>query len=83
MLCNDLCSLSSWIANSHMEVNVKKSNVMWFNVCSYKCFETPPILLNGSPSSQVTTHKYLGVQIDEHLRWSSHTCVIKWLIICI
>ena len=28
MLCNDLCSLSSWIRNSHMEVNVKKSNVM-------------------------------------------------------
>ena len=55
-----------------MEVNVKKSNVMWFNVHSSKCSEIPPILLNGSPLSQVTTHKYLGVQIDEYLRWSSH-----------
>ena len=45
MLCNDLCSLSSWPRNSHMEVNVKKSNVMWFNVRSSKCSEIPPILL--------------------------------------
>ena len=55
-----------------MEVNVKKSNVMWFNVRSFKCFESLSILLNGSPLSQVTTHKYLGVQIDEHLRRNSH-----------
>ena len=25
-----------------------------------------------SSLSQVSTHKYLGVQIDEHLRWNSH-----------
>ena len=55
-----------------MEVNVKKSNIMWFNVRSSKHFESPPILLNGSPLLHVTTHKYLGVQIDEHLRWKSH-----------
>ena len=55
-----------------MEVNVKKSDVMWFNVRSSKCFESPPILLNGSPLSQVTTYKYLSVQIDEHLRWNFH-----------
>ena len=72
MLCNDLCSLSSWIRNSHMEVNVRKSNVMWFHVCSIKGFKPPLISLNGSPLSQVSTHKYLGVQIDEHLRWNSH-----------
>ena len=61
MLCNDLCSLSSWIRNSHMEVNVKKSNIMWFNVRSSKCFESPPILLNGSPLSQVILHTNIWV----------------------
>ena len=68
MLCSDLCSLSSWIRDSHMEINVKKSNIMWFSVRSIKGFRSPPISLNGSPLSQVSTHKYLGVQIDEHLK---------------
>ena len=72
MLCSDLCSLSSWIRDSHMEINVKKSNIMWFSVRSIKGFRSPPISLNGSPLSQVSTHKYLGVQIDEHLKWNSH-----------
>ena len=72
MLCSDLCSLSSWIRGSHMEINVKKSSIMWFNVRSIKGFKSPPISLNGSPLSQVSTHKYLGVQIDEHLKWISH-----------
>ena len=38
MLCSDLCSLSSWIRDSHMEINVKKSNIMWFSVRSIKGF---------------------------------------------
>ena len=41
---------------------------MWFHVRSIKVFKPPPISLNGSPFSQVSTHKYLGVQTDEHLR---------------
>ena len=71
MLCNDLCSLSSWIRDSHMEVNVRKSNVMWSNVRSIKGFKSP-LILNWSPLSQVSTHIYLVVQIDEHLKWNSH-----------
>ena len=70
-LLTDLCSLSLWIKSSHMEVNVK-INTMWFNVCSTKCFKPPQILLNRSPLSQVSTHKYLGIQIDDHLKWHSH-----------
>ena len=40
-LCTDLCSLSLWIESSQMEVNVRKSNVMWFNVGSAKCSKPP------------------------------------------
>ena len=58
MLCNDLCSLSSWIRSSHMEVNVRKSNVMWFHVHSIKGFKPPPIALNGSHC-----HKFLLINI--------------------
>ena len=69
-----------------MELNVQKLNAsyvrMWFNVNSFKSFEAFPILLNGSPLSQVAKHKYLGVLIDEHLWWSSHVSYL-WDIICI
>ena len=64
VLCNDLCSLSSWIRDNHMEVNVRKSNVMWFNVLSIKGFKSPLISSNGSPLSQVSIHKHLGVQTN-------------------
>ena len=84
LLCNDLCSLSSRIRDSHMEVNVRKSNLMWFNVCSIRSFKSPPISLNGSLLSQVSTNKYLCVHIDEHLKCNTHvTYLCKHMAYCL
>ena len=47
-----------WIRDSHMEVNVRKSHVMWFNVCSIKGFKSPSVSLNGSHC-----HKFLHTNI--------------------
>ena len=53
-LCSDLSSLARWIATSKMQVNVKKSSVMWLSVKSCKSSTVvPPILLEGTPLENV------------------------------
>ena len=41
MLCNDLCSLSSWIRNSHMEVNVRNQMLCGFMFTPLKALSHP------------------------------------------
>ena len=31
-----------------------------------------PVVIKDQPITQVTTYKYLGIQIDNHLRWITH-----------
>ena len=72
-LCSDLGSLVRWIATSKMQVNVKKSSVLWFSVKSCKSSTVvPPILLQGTPLENVDKQKYLGITIDSNLTWASH-----------
>ena len=68
----DLCLLSTWIHNSKMQFNLKKSSVMWFSVRSRYNGAQPQILIDNVPLSQVTKQKYLGVTFDNKLNWSSH-----------
>ena len=73
MLSDDLSSLSSWIAASRMQVNVRKSSVMWFRIRQSKArVSLPPVCLDGSSLSCVEHHKYLGVHFDPQLSWSIH-----------
>ena len=73
MLSDDLSSLSSWIAASRMQVNVRKSSVMWFRIRQYKArVSSPPVYLDGSSLSCVEHHKYLGIHFDSQLSWNIH-----------
>ena len=70
MLSDDLSSLSSRIAASRMQVNVRKSSVMWFRIRQPKARVSSP--LDGSSLSCVEHHKYLGVHFDPQLSWNIH-----------
>ena len=63
MLCEDLKSLSSWITNSKMLINVIKSCVMWFSVRPLRSITLPTIYVDGHPLECVDTQKYLGLHI--------------------
>ena len=51
LLNADLCLLSTWIRNSKMHFNFKKSSVMWFSVGSKHVDAQPQILIDDHPFS--------------------------------
>ena len=64
LLNADLCSLSSWVRDSKMQFNIKKSNVMWFSTKSCSNVVQPQVFIDETPLSQVDKQKYLGVTLD-------------------
>ena len=73
LLSEDLSLLSSWTAQSRMQVNVGKSYIMWFKISRPKSgVSLPPVYLNDSPLSCVVHHKYMGVHFDPQLSWDTH-----------
>ena len=57
LLSKDLLSLSYWIAKGHMQVNVRKSSIMWFRIGKPK--SGVPFHQFTCPLSCVDYHKYL------------------------
>ena len=76
LLSADLCSLSSWIRDSKMQFNIKKSSVMWFSTKSCSNVVQPQVFIDETPFSQVDKQKYLGVTFDSRLTWSSHVAAV-------
>ena len=72
----DLRSLSSWVCNSKMQFNIKKSSVMWFSTKSCNAVVQPQVLIDETPLLQVNTQKYLGVTFDSKLTWHSHVAAV-------
>ena len=68
--------ISVYYTLSWMSFNAKKSSVMWFPPRSQWSSETPPVILDGSPLMSNATQKYLGVVIDNVLRWSSEDGIL-------
>ena len=59
MLCEDLKSLSSWITNSKMLINVNKSSVMWFGVRPLKSITLPTIYVDRHLPEEVMLPTYV------------------------
>ena len=68
-------SLSTWFRKWFLSVNINKSSTMVFRSRGMKAVPIN-VSLNGSPLSQVTNLKHLGVTINEFLSWSDHVDVI-------
>ena len=63
---DELCKLSEWMAINKLSLNVKKTKCMIFSVT-----------LNGEIIDKLRTFKFLGVIIDDKLRWTDHVLYIK------
>ena len=75
-LSEDLHHLSSWIKQSRLKFNVKKSSIMWFKPRSLMNVTTPDVMIDGDLLREVDTQKYLGVIFDKKMNWSSHVSTV-------
>ena len=67
-LTEDLQSLSAWITQSKMKLNIAKSSVMWFRPKVSITEQIPAVYVGDIPLKPVSTQKYLGVVFDDQLR---------------
>jgi len=73
VLNNDLKQFTTWLHINQMNVNVSKTKVMVLSSVARKLdVADVNICLNGQRLECVNTMKYLGVTIDNHLKWHNH-----------
>jgi len=67
-LTHDLSLVHNWISTSHLQLNIKKSSVMWFTPKLLKNVSCPSIVLNNTELKRSRPPKYLGIIFDKNLR---------------
>ena len=68
----DMLKLNDWLYNNELEINVRKTKYMLFNVQRSTTFNLPPILINRTEMERTVEIRYLGLIIDENLHFSGH-----------
>lgn len=76
VLNNDLKVYSNWLNVNELIMNTKKTNYMIFRSRLKSCEEIN-VKVNNIPLSRTQNIKYLGVTIDETLKWDNHVKNIK------
>ena len=74
----ELINIYDWLCANKLTLNLKKTKYLIFQPrqkINYNLL--PPLTLAGQCLEQVTSLKYLGICIDDHLSWHDHT----WLLI--
>ena len=67
----ELVNVYAWVQSNKLSLNIDKTNYMLF---SLKCACKPSkiIVIDGQSIMEVNETKFLGVIIDNRLKWSSH-----------
>lgn len=73
----DLENLGDWCISNKLTINVEKSKVMLFTAPLAKHRNVnpkslPKLYLNGSSLTFVDTYRYLGLELNNHLRMDHH-----------
>jgi hypothetical protein len=73
---NDLDKLDIWASQWKMSFNTAKCSVVFFGKNRSLCLADLRYTLNGTVLNQVTSFKYLGVQISSDLTWNEHISIM-------
>ena len=79
ILNNELSKISSWLAANKLSLNVGKSKLLTFSLLSKDNANDEDISLsmNGEILTKVNVAKYLGILIDDKLKWKDHIDAIN------
>ena len=72
----DLDAVALWLCNSHLCLNIVKSNAMLIGSRQKISNKTLNVSVGSVALKQVNSTRYLGVLIDPTLSWSLHICNI-------
>jgi hypothetical protein len=73
----ELANISDWFSANRLLLNPRKTKLIVFRSRKYrKGLSAPPVFLNGMELQQTTNESFLGVQLDETIKWYEHTCKI-------
>lgn len=72
MMCEDIEILLNWFIANKLTLNLKKSKCMIFHPQQKTKKYTLNININGSPIEQVSKFEYLGISLQEDMRWDGH-----------
>ena len=68
----ELRHLSDWFCCNKLSLNAKKTNYIMFGNKKIPPSDSICITFNGTIINRVTSIKFLGVFVDEHLDWKKH-----------
>ena len=69
----ELQKVTAWFKSNKLSLNVTKTNFIVF--CSHRKHipsQKGKILINDNPIPQVSSVKFLGIHLDQHLTWNNH-----------
>jgi hypothetical protein len=72
----ELALLTTWFKTNKLSLNINKTNYMLFSLREAHSSNTK-ISIDNQYLQQVTSSKFLGVTVDEHLTWKTHINNIK------
>ena len=76
----DLCKVQDWLQANRLQLNVSKSVIMLIGSWQKLWNRSVSVSINGRALASVTSTRYLGVLIDQHLTWKLHVAnVLKWI----
>lgn len=69
---SELAKLSTWFQSNKLTLNISKTHFQLYNSPSSFSTDSINIFLNDQPIQHNPTVKFLGVYLDENMKWSSH-----------
>ena len=77
VLNNELIKVTEWLQANKLTLNIKKTQVILFKAKSKKIKEPLTLRINGEEIKQVSSTKFLGINIDSKLNWTQHIAYIQ------
>ena len=79
-LNSELAKLTDWLKANKLSINVSKTHYMVFHRSRRK-LDKGDIILDNTIIKQVSFTKYLGIIIDDKLKWIHHIYILKeWVL---
>ena len=70
---NELKIIYDWLTVNKLSINTQKTRFMIFHTPKKKIIKIPHLLINNNPIENVHDFNFLGITLNEHMKWKSHT----------